>query len=54
VVDPFTYYMNTSEGVEVGELEKLCDSGMNYADAIEVMIKKCKGNGNGKNGSGSN
>ncbi len=54
VVDPFSYYMATSDGDEVGALERLCDSGMTYADAIEVMIKKHRGNGNGNKGNGSN
>lgn len=55
VVDPFTYYQNTSDGGEVGQLEKLCDTGMNYAEAIDAMIKKYHhGNGNGQNGNGSN
>jgi conjugal transfer ATP-binding protein TraC len=61
VVDPFTYYMNTSDGAEVGQLERLCDGGLDYAEAIDAMIKstaggngKGNGNGNDKNGNGSN
>ncbi len=40
VVDPFSYYVYTSDGAEVAEIEALVSRGLSYEDAIEKMVKK--------------
>ena len=39
VVDPYSYYVYTSNPIEVAEIEKLVRSGMSYEEAIEEMIR---------------
>lgn len=39
-VDPFSYYLYTSDAAEIAEIEKLVDSGLSYGDAIKNMVKK--------------
>lgn len=38
--DPYSYYINTSKGSEVAEIERLVDGGKSYHQAIEIMIDK--------------
>jgi len=40
VVDPFSYYLFTSDAGEIAQIEKLVASGMSYAEAIREMVKK--------------
>jgi len=45
-VDPYSYYLYTSSGDEVAEIEKLVDGGMSYDAAIREMVQKYRpGNG---------
>jgi len=39
-VDPYSYYLYTSSGDEVAEIEKLIDGGMSYDAAIREMVRK--------------
>jgi conjugal transfer ATP-binding protein TraC len=39
-VDPFSYYVFTSDASEIAEIEALVDGGLNYEDAIREMVKK--------------
>lgn len=38
VLDPFSYYVYTSAGKEVAEIESLVDGGLSYAEAIDSMV----------------
>lgn len=40
VLDPFSYYVYTSAGAEVAEIESYVDEGMTYAEAINKMVAK--------------
>jgi len=40
VVDPFSYYLYTSDAREISELESLVERGMTYEDAIKEMVRK--------------
>ena len=40
VVDPFSYYLYTSDAREISELESLVERGMTYEDAIKEMVKR--------------
>lgn len=40
IVDPYSYYVYTSEPAEISEIEKMVKSGMTYDEAIREMIKK--------------
>ncbi|MEM3580404.1 MAG: TraC family protein [Candidatus Bathyarchaeia archaeon] len=40
MVDPYSYYIYTSNPVEIVEIEKLVSQGMSYEEAIETMVKK--------------
>jgi conjugal transfer ATP-binding protein TraC len=39
-VDPFSYYVFTSDASEIAEIETMVDSGVSYEDAIREMVKK--------------
>ena len=39
-VDPYSYYVYTSSGDEVAEIEKMVDGGMSYDAAIREMVRK--------------
>lgn len=39
-VDPFSYYVFTSDASEISEIEAMVDGGMGYEDAIREMVKK--------------
>ena len=39
-VDPYSYYLYTSAGDEVAEIEKMVDGGMSYDAAIREMVSK--------------
>ena len=39
-VDPFSYYLYTSDAAEIAEIESLVDHGMSYGEAINDMVKK--------------
>jgi len=39
-VDPFSYYVFTSDAKEIAEIEAMIDSGVSYEDAIGEMVKK--------------
>ena len=40
IVDPYSYYVYTSEPAEISEIEKMVKKGMSYDEAIREMIKK--------------
>ena len=40
VVDPYSYYVYTSNPAEVSEIESLVKKGMSYDEAIREMVKK--------------
>ncbi|WP_202882118.1 TraC family protein [Candidatus Manganitrophus noduliformans] len=40
VVDPFSYYVYTSDGKEVAEIESMVSRGMPYEEAIGEMVRK--------------
>jgi len=40
IVDPFSYYVYTSDAKEIAEIEKLVDSGMSYEEAIGEMVRR--------------
>jgi len=40
IVDPYSYYVYTSEPAEISEIERMVKSGMTYDEAIREMIKK--------------
>ena len=40
VVDPFSYYVFTSDASEIAEIEAMVDGGVSYEDAIREMVKK--------------
>jgi conjugal transfer ATP-binding protein TraC len=40
VVDPFSYYVYTSDGREVAEIESMVSKGMPYEEAIKEMVRK--------------
>lgn len=40
VLDPFSYYLFTSAGHEVSEIEALVDGGLTYGEAINAMVAK--------------
>jgi conjugal transfer ATP-binding protein TraC len=42
-VDPFSYYVFTSDADEITEIEQLVDGGMGYEDAIREMVRKYRG-----------
>jgi conjugal transfer ATP-binding protein TraC len=39
-VDPFSYYVFTSDASEIAEIEAMVDGGLSYEDAIREMVKK--------------
>lgn len=39
-LDPFSYYMYTSSGPEVAEMESMVKGGMTYVEAIDEMVRK--------------
>jgi len=39
-VDPFSYYLYTSNADEIAEMEKMVESGMEYREAIHEMVNK--------------
>jgi conjugal transfer ATP-binding protein TraC len=39
-VDPFSYYLYTSDAAEIAEIESLVDGGLSYGDAIKDMVKR--------------
>jgi conjugal transfer ATP-binding protein TraC len=39
-VDPYSYYVYTSTGVEVAEIEGMVAQGMSYDEAICEMVRK--------------
>jgi conjugal transfer ATP-binding protein TraC len=39
-VDPFSYYVFTSDASEIAEIEAMVDGGVSYEDAIREMVKK--------------
>ncbi len=39
-LDPFSYYVFTSDASEIAEIEALVDDGLSYEDAIREMVKK--------------
>jgi len=39
-VDPFSYYVFTSDASEITEIEAMVDGGVSYEDAIREMVKK--------------
>lgn len=39
-VDPYTYYIYTSNAAEISEIETLTKSGMNYNEAIREMVRR--------------
>ena len=39
-VDPFSYYVFTSDAKEIAEIELMVDGGVSYEDAIREMVKK--------------
>ncbi len=39
VVDPYTYYVNTTEATEVQEMEDMVDSGKSMEEAINEMVR---------------
>lgn len=39
-VDPFSYYLYTSNPVEMAEMEKMVDEGMTYRESIHEMVRK--------------
>lgn len=39
VVDPYTYYIYTSSGPEISEIDNLVKAGMNYNEAIREMVR---------------
>jgi conjugal transfer ATP-binding protein TraC len=39
-VDPFSYYLYTSDAAEIAEIESLVDGGMSYGEAIKDMVKR--------------
>jgi len=39
-VDPFSYYLYTSDAAEIAEIESLVDNGMSYGEAINEMVKR--------------
>jgi len=43
VVDPYSYYVYTSDPAEVSEIESLVKNGMSYDEAIKEMIRKHRG-----------
>ncbi|MDO3380352.1 TraC family protein [Geoalkalibacter halelectricus] len=40
VVDNYTYYVNTSSGDEIAEIERMVDQGASYDQAIEEMVRR--------------
>lgn len=40
VLDPFSYYVYTSDGKEVAEIESMVDGGLSYAEAINAMVAR--------------
>lgn len=44
VVDPYSYYVFTSDGNEVAEIESLLDEGMTYEQAIKEMVRRHRNN----------
>jgi conjugal transfer ATP-binding protein TraC len=39
-VDPYSYYVYTSSGDEVAEIDEMVDGGMSYDEAIREMVRK--------------
>ncbi len=42
LIDPFNYFLFTSDGVEKKQIDDLVESGMSYAEAIESMAAKAR------------
>lgn len=40
VVDPYSYYIYTSDAREIAEIESMVDGGMNYEEAAKEMVRK--------------
>lgn len=41
-VDPYSYYVYTSDAREIAEIENMVSEGVDYAEAIAIMVKKYK------------
>ena len=39
-VDPYTYYIYTSDASEIAEIEALLQLGMDYNEAIREMVRR--------------
>jgi conjugal transfer ATP-binding protein TraC len=39
-VDPYSYYLYTSDAKETAEIESLVQEGMSYKQAIQAMVQK--------------
>ncbi|HPL64424.1 MAG TPA: TraC family protein [Syntrophales bacterium] len=50
-VDPYSYYIYTSDAREIAEIESMVKEGMDYAGAIAEMVRKYRGNGDGRRNS---
>lgn len=50
-VDPYSYYIYTSDAREIAEIESMVKEGMDYAGAIAEMVRKYRGNGGGRRNS---
>ena len=44
VVDPYTYYLYTSNAREIAEIESIVRAGGNYDDAIKKMVRQYRDN----------
>ena len=40
VVDPFSYYLFTSDATDIAQIERLVESGMTYPEAIKEMVRR--------------
>ena len=40
IIDPYSYYLYTSNGPENQEMEAMVSSGMTWDEAIKEMVKK--------------
>jgi len=44
-VDPFSYYLYTSDAAEIAEIESIVDNEMSYGEAIKDMVKRYRSAG---------
>jgi conjugal transfer ATP-binding protein TraC len=44
MVDPYSYYIYTSNPKEISEIESMVSQGMSYEEAINEMVKKYRSN----------